>query len=74
MIIIGVCSKTCVSSIYVVILSFEPLSITQYSGRCPKYVVYIFLIRRGAPPSNCDVTKALWQEYHRENGGLQKRR
>ena len=62
--VIGVRSKTCVSSIYV--------SIAQYSGRCRKYVVYIFVVRRGAPPSNCDITKALWREYHNENGGLRK--
>ena len=23
-----------------------------------------------APPSNCDITKALWREHYSENGGL----
>ena len=34
------------------------LSITQYNGRCQRKVVYISVVRRCAPPSNCDVTKA----------------
>ena len=44
---------------------FALLSITE--------VIYIFVVRRGAPPSNCDVTKALWRQYHSENGELRKR-
>ena len=30
-------------------------------------MIYIFVVRRGAPPSNCDITKALWREYYSEN-------
>ena len=44
----------------------DRISITHYNGRCQKSVVYIFVVRRGAPPSNCDITKALWREYYSE--------
>ena len=56
-----------------VVCRFDRISITQYNGRCQKLVVYIFVVRRGAPPSNCDIRKAIWREYYSENGGLRKR-
>ena len=56
-IIIGAYNEIlCISSSYVGFCRFGLLSIIPYSVGCRKWVVDVFVVRRSAPPSNCDIT------------------